>query len=54
MGLQKAQREASLNGYMRIIVKLSARLAARAKLNSTERAKPFLVTNKITATIVVV
>ena len=27
---------------------------ARAKLNSTERAKPFLITNKITATIVAV
>lgn len=54
MGLRKAQKEASQNGYMRIVVKLSARLAARAKLNSMGTDVPFLATNKITATIVVV
>ena len=53
-GLRKAQREASLSGYMQIVAKLSVRLAARAKLNSTERAKPFLIMNKIIAIIVAV
>lgn len=54
MGLRKAQREASLNGYMQIVVKLSARLAARAKLNSMGTDASFLATNKITVTIVAV
>ena len=54
MGLRKAQREASLNGYMQIVVKLSARLAARAKLNSMGMDVPSLATNKTTATIVAV
>ena len=32
LGLRKAQREVSLNGYMALRAKLSVRLAARAKL----------------------
>ena len=54
LGLRKAQGEASLSGYMQIVVKLSVRLAARAKLNSMGPEKPFPDTNKITATIVAV
>lgn len=54
MGLRKAQREAGLNGYMQIVVKLFARLVVRAKLNSMGTDVPFLVTNKTTAIIVAV
>ena len=54
MGLQKVMNEVNPNGFMEIIVKLSVRLAARAKLNSMGPEKPFPDTNKITATIVAV
>jgi hypothetical protein len=52
--LRKALSEVNLNGFMEIIAKLSARLAARAKLNFRELAKPFLALSKIFVTIVAV
>jgi hypothetical protein len=54
MDLRKALSEVNPNGFMGIIAKLSVRLAARAKLNSMELAKPFLAMSKTFATIVAV